>query len=165
VKHVLDFLIVVSPAGVVLAALVTFLKRLEAKSISMGILPEELAEKLARHHRHSDEELEGTLLGERDGARDRFFARAASKARHVPVRGFPELPLTMRDHMQVVDTHLLRAQDYVAALGSGIILSSKNNVIDGHAKELDVVFRRLRSTREALRAVARGELPAEDLPS
>lgn len=150
-------------AGLVLATLVTLVRRLQAKSISLGLLPDELADKLRKRRltdsarfilAPADEKLEASLLKEVPRARRRFFARAAAAARAMPE--IHDMPLTMRDHMQIVDTHLLRAQEYVVALGADEV---------ERGRELLPLFRKLRAARKVLRAVVNGGATTKDEPS
>lgn len=142
-KIFLDILASLAAAAVVGATLYTLLRRLEAFAVSNGVIPgPELADLLRRSV--------ATNLIEIDPSPEDFStAEAMASERPMP----PNLAGTMttREHMQVVDVHLLRAQDYVVALGA-----------DGHGPELALLFKRIRLARRALLDVARGPLSHGD---
>lgn len=119
----------VAPAGLGFGLLVTLLHRAQARLVSNGVLPPALGDRFEGIHPAVREALA------RRGVRDLPPPREIV----VPAE------MTMRDHMQIADTHLLRAQDYVVALGA-----------EGRGQELSLLFKRIRAARRALRVVADG---------
>jgi hypothetical protein len=119
--------------GLPFVVLFTLLRRLEAHCIANGILPPELGERLA-HARAA-----------RMGATEPFDVPWPHVTGERPMPPIPPSPLMMREHMLIVDVHLVRAEEYVTALGA-----------EGHGPHLAVLFRRIRGARRALRVVTQG---------
>jgi hypothetical protein len=134
--------------------------RIEAQLVSRGVVPTDPWDRIYNFLTHqsaptSDEQTLPADFSVVDGVVRRnntmSLAEAMASIRRMPT-AFAET-MTMREHMQVVDVHLLRAQDYVVALGA-----------DENGAELAGLFKKIRLTRKALRIVAQGITISGDLP-